>query len=58
MRKVQSNWIGKCSYNGIYISASKQGSSHIEEITKYEDDESIEIDWEGDLINAFEELKK
>ena len=37
---------------------AKQRSSNIEEICKYEDEENVEIDWEGELISASEELKK
>ena len=37
---------------------AKERSSNTEEICKYEDEENVEIDWEGKLISALEELKK
>ena len=60
--KIQSETLRKHSYNGIYISPSKyeekEGSSSVEEISKSEVEESAEVEWEGELISALEELKK
>ena len=43
-KSVESNWVRKCSYNGIYMppsnSKAKEGSSNIEEISKFEDEQS------------------
>ena len=40
-------------------SFTKKKSNSIDESSKYEDhEESIEVDWEGEIVSALEELKK
>ena len=37
---------------------AKERSSNTKEICKSEDEKNVEIDWEGELINASKELQK
>ena len=37
---------------------AKERSSNTKEICKSEDEQNVEIDWEGELISASQELKK
>ena len=49
-------------YNGINLPSSKDevkyNSNNIEEGLNSQDVESIEVDWEGELISALEEMNK
>ena len=52
----RSNFIE--SYNGIHLPYSKyevkEKSNNMEERSKSKDDESIEVNWEGELVSAVE----
>ena len=52
----------KHSYDGITLLflkfVEREKSSNTEESSKYEDEDSIEVVWEGELVSVLEYLKK